>query len=301
LIGKFFGRNLASIVILGSVVFGFFVPGIGNFVRPYTSYLLMFLMFLTVLSIDPSEIAECARNPRSLVPVILMVFVAGPALALIGLFFFSSSVYAGIVLALCAPSAIATAYFSNLFKGDTAYGLVISMITNLAAILTIPTTMFLAAGAAISLNLASMFLNLAELILVPATVAFLVQRVLRFDFGKVSRTTSKINLAVLFVLIWASISPGSAYALGNLEEFAWLSILMLALLSVLFMVSYGLASGQGHSRAITAGVAASVRNGALALVLGMTSLGVKMILPLVANLVAQSLLLVSLGIVLKNG
>lgn len=301
LIKDFFGHNLAAITILGSVVFGFFLSDIGNYWKPYTPYLLMLLMFSTVLTIRPRDIAESAKDTRSLASAIFIVFVIGPALAFTGRFLFSPATFAGIILALCAPSAVATAYYSGLFNGDTAYGLVMSITTNLIAILTIPTTMFLTVGTVVSLDLTSMFLNLAELILVPAIIAFLAQRVMRSHVVKVSRHTSKINLAILFFLIWASIAPGSAYARQNLLEFMWLSILMFAVLATLFVVSYRLVVRLGRKKAITTGVAASVRNGALALVLATTFSNPEIILPLVANLVAQSLLLVCLGGVLRDG
>ncbi len=301
MIKDFFGRNLAAITILGSVVFGFFLSDTGNYWKPYTPYLLMLLMFSTVLTIRPRDIAESAKDTRSLASAIFIVFVIGPALAFTGKFLFSPATFAGIILALCAPSAVATAFYSGLFNGDTAYGFVMSITTNLIAILTIPTTMFLTVGAVVSSDLTSMFLNLTELILVPTIIAFLAQRTLRSSLVKISRHTSKINLAILFFLIWASIAPGSAYARQNLLEFMWLTILMLAVLATLFVVSYGLAVRQGRKKAITAGVSASVRNGALALVLGTTFSNPEIILPLVANLVAQSLLLVALGIVFKDG
>lgn len=187
-------RNLAVITVLASIALGFFLPGIGIQWKPYIAYALMSLMFLTILPIEPRIIIESARHIEPLAYALFMIFVLGPTLALVGKPLFSPITFAGIMLALSAPSAVSTAFYASIFEGDTAYGLVISIVTNLVAVLTIPITMFLAVGAAVSFDMPSMFLNLAQLILVPTALAFLVQRVLHVHLTRFSRYT--LNLAL---------------------------------------------------------------------------------------------------------
>jgi predicted Na+-dependent transporter len=160
----FISRNLAAIMVLSGIALGFSLPSIGMLWTHYVSYLLMVLMFSTILTIEPQDIVDCARKPSSLLYTLLMIFVLGPALALVGKSLFSPAAFAGIVLALSAPSAVSAAFFVGIFKGDTAYSLVTTVSTNLLAILTIPTTTFLAVGTSISLDLSSMFLSLVQLI-----------------------------------------------------------------------------------------------------------------------------------------
>lgn len=296
----FLNRNLTAITILASIALGFFHPDVGMYWKPYVAYLLMLLMFSTVLTIRPKDILESAHDVKALAYALFMIFVFAPALALIGKPLFSPITFAGIMLALCAPSAIATAFYASVFKGDTAYGLVISMTTNLLAILTIPLTMFLAIGATISLDVTWMILNLTQLILVPIAIAFLVQKTFHTDMSRLSRYTSKTNLMILLFVIWGSIAPGTAYAQDNPTQFLRLNLFILTLLVISFIVTYTLGARNGHKRAITAGIAASVKNGALPLVIATTLFNSEILPPLVANLIAQSLILVALGTFLKE-
>lgn len=296
----FLNRNLAPITILASIALGFFFPDVGLHWRPYVGYLLMLLMFSTVLTIKPRDILQSAHDVKALVYALFMIFVFAPGLALIGKPLFSPIAFGGIMLALSAPSAIATAFYSSVFKGDTAYGLVISVTSNLLAILTIPATMLLTIGAALSLDPTWTVLNLTQLILVPIAIAFLFQKTLHVDMSRVSRYTSKINLTILLFIIWGSTALGTAYAQANLLQFLWLNLFILTLLVTSFSVTYALGTRNDHKRAITAGIAASVKNGALPLVIATTLFKPEILPPLVANLIAQSLILVALGVFSKE-
>jgi hypothetical protein len=101
---------------------------------------------------------------------------------------------------------------------------------------------------------------------------------------------------ILLFIIWGSTALGTAYAQANPTQFLWLNLFILTLLVTSFSVTYALGARNGHRRAITAGMAASVKNGALPLVIATTMLKPEILPPLVANLIAQSLILVTLGV-----
>jgi predicted Na+-dependent transporter len=68
-----------------------------------------------------------------------------------------------------------------------------------------------------------------------------------------------------------------------------------------FATAYLLCGRFGRKRAMTIGIAASVKNAALSLVIGETMFGPAILAPLIANLIAQNLLLVPLKELLKDG
>jgi predicted Na+-dependent transporter len=195
-------RYFTSLIVVLSIALGFLFPQVGLIWKPYLAILLMLLMFFVALSIEPNEIAHAMKN----YPVILMglftTFVLVPLLALSAKPFFSSIVYAGTVLALCCPSAIVAAFWTKAFKGDVATALVMSIITNLLSIVTIPGTMLIAIGTALNVDIASMIVNLAEIILVPMTTSFLVRKSVRLDWNRASGYTSKAELSILALVVW---------------------------------------------------------------------------------------------------
>ena len=296
----FLDRNLMEIMMLTSVALGFLLPDIGVHWKQYVAYLLMLMLFSTILTVEPDKVMESARNVRSLGYALAMVLVLGPALALTGKSLFSPSTFVGIMLALSAPSAVSAAFFSSKFEGDTAYALVITIVTHLLVILTIPLTMFLTLGAIISLDLSSMFLDLVKLILVPTALAFLVSKTIHIDQKRISRYVSKTNLVLLSLIIWGSMSSGATYTRDNPLQFLWLTLFIIALLVIVFAVAFKSCEKHGRKQAITVGIAAIARNGALPFVIATTLFSSETLPPLVANIVAQNLLLVTLGTLLRK-
>jgi predicted Na+-dependent transporter len=73
-----------------------------------------------------------------------------------------------------------------------------------------------------------------------------------------------------------------------------LIVFMLVSLGVGFAIAYLLGRRFGYGRAVTVGIATCLKNAGLSLVIGLTVFGSSILPPLIANLVAQNLLIVSL-------
>jgi BASS family bile acid:Na+ symporter len=291
----FVQRYFTSLIVVSSILLGFVLPEIGLFWKPYLSILLMLLMFLVTLGIDPKEIVSSAGNYRLILTGLFTVFILVPVLSLAAKPFFSSIVYAGVVLALCCPSAIVSAFWTKLFKGDIATALVMSMTTNLLSVITVPATMLLAVGATLNVDVAGMMLNLAEIILVPMAASYLLRKYLKVDWARVSSFGSRIELGLLVLVIWGSVAPGVAYVSDDISRFALLNIFMFGILATAFVITYLLTERFGRKKAISIGIATTVKNAALSLVIGLAAFGAnspQILPPLIANLIAQNLLLI---------
>jgi predicted Na+-dependent transporter len=285
-------RYFTSLVIVLSVVLGFFFPQVGLIWKPYLALLLMFLMFFVALSIELNEITHAMRNYPVIMMGLFTTFVLVPFLGLFTKPFFSPMIYAGTVLALCCPSAIVSAFWTKVFKGDIATALVMSIITNLLSIVTVPATMLIAIGTVLNLDIVSMVVNLAEIILVPMTASFLVRKYVHADWNRASSYSSRAELGILALLVWGSIAPGVEYVRNNMTEFVLLNAFLLGILAFAFTLTHFLTKRFGHKKAISIEIATTVKNAALSLVVGLTAFGPQMLPPLIANLIAQNLLLI---------
>jgi predicted Na+-dependent transporter len=288
LITKYF----TSLIVVLSIVLGFAFPDVGMFWKPYLALLLMFLMFFVALSIEPNEIAHTMGNYPVLAVGLFTTFVLLPVLALFAKPFFSSIIYAGTMLALCCPSAIVSAFWTKVFKGDVATALVMSIVTNLLSIVTIPVTMLIAVGTALNVDIPSMMVNLAEIILVPMTASFLLRRFVHLDWNRASSYGSRVELGILVLVVWGSVAPGVEYVRNNVAEFVLLNAFMLGMLAFAFTSTHFLTRRFGHKKAISIEIATTVKNAALSLVIGLTAFGAAILPPLIANLIAQNLLLI---------
>ena len=285
-------RYFTSLIVVLSIALGFLFPQVGLIWKPYLSILLMLLMFFVALSIEPNEISRAMKD----YPVILMgfftTFVLLPLLALSAKPFFSPIVYAGTILALCCPSAIVAAFWTKVFKGDVATSLVMSIFTNLLSIVTIPGTMLIAIGAALNVDIANMMVNLAEIILIPIIASSLVRKFVHLNSNRASGYTSRAELSILALVVWGSVAPGVEYVRNNIAEFALLNAFMLGILALAFILTHLLTRRFGRQKSISIEITTTVKNAALSLVVGLTAFGPQIIPPLIANLIAQNLLLI---------
>jgi len=286
------GKYSTLLVIVLSIILGFVLPQVGLLWKPYLTPLLMLLMFSLTLNIEPKEIAASMSDYRVIGIAMFTVFVLMPTLSLAGKVFFSPIVYAGIVLAFCCPSAIATTFWAKVFRGDVATAVVVSTLANLFSIVTIPVTMLIAVGTAVNVDVFGMMVNLAEIVLIPMAVSIVLRKFVHVNWSKMSIYSSRVELGILVLLVWGSIAPGAQYTLNNLQGFVVLNVFMLALLASAFVMTHFLTIRFGYQKAISIEIATIVKNAALSLVLGLSVFGPDVLPPLIANLVAQNLLLV---------
>jgi BASS family bile acid:Na+ symporter len=282
-----------TLLIVGlSIVLGFALPQVGMVWKSYLNPLLMILMFFVALSLESKEIKAAARNYPVITVGLFTTLILVPVIGLSAKLLFSPVNYAGSILALCCPSAIVSSFWTKIFKGDVATALVISLITNLLSIITIPVTILLAVGLTLNVDAASMMLNLAEIILLPMPLAFLIRKYVHIDWNRVSNFGSLAELGIIFLIIWGSIASGIAYVVGNLMEFVALNGFMLCILAIAFAATYMLTRRFGYQRAIAIMIPTTIKNAALSLVIGITAFSPKILPPLIANLIAQNVLLI---------
>lgn len=300
----FVNKYSTLLIILLGIVLGFLLPNIGLLWKPYLPYLLMVLMFFVSLTIEPKEIVKSIRDYRVIALTLSMVFIITPLLSLLAKPFFSPTAYAGTVLAFAGPSAIATGFWAAVFNAEVASALVISTVTSLLAIVTMPFTMLLVLRTTVNVDIGWMILYLSEVILIPLTASFLLKAIMKKSLNHLKQYTSRANSIIMMMLIWGSISGGVVAVEKDASEFAYLNVFMLMTLALAFFAAYTLGKRYGRKQAITIGIATSVKNAVLSLTLGATlfgsSLGPTILPPLIANLIAQNILLIPLKAILKD-
>ena len=288
-------RYFTSLIVVLSIILGFALPQVGGLWSgaPYLTLLLMFLMFFVTLSIEPNDVAHAIRNYPIILVGLFTSFVLVPVLALSTKPFFPEIVYAGIMLALCCPSAIVSSFWTKVFKGNIATALVMSIVTNLVSIVTIPATMLIAVGTVLKVPVTSMMLNLAEIILVPMTASFLLRRFVHIDWNRFSGYGSRVELIILVLVVWGSTASGVEPVRNNVSQFAYLNIFMLGIFALAFASAHFLTMRFGHKKAISIEISTTVKNAALSLVIGIATFpkDPQILPPLIANLVAQNLFL----------
>lgn len=280
------------LIILASVSLGLLLPQIGSIWQPYTSVILGFLMFMVALNIDPAALIRSVQEYRSIIFALIMVFVVPPLLALPAQLFFSPVQYVAIVLALSAPAAVSSVFWCSIFRGHTPLALIVSISSNLIAIVTIPLTMLVLVGVTAPVNVAAIFLNLIYIIVIPITAAQIVKKLFSRTSKKIVNKSAPIQHAAFFLLLWGAVSAGATFTRSHPVDFLFFNLFFLSVFSVNFLIAYLVGRRFSRAHGIALALVSSHKNSVLAIVIGSLLLGSVALPPLIANVVAQNLFLV---------
>jgi predicted Na+-dependent transporter len=285
-------RKFSSIItVLIGVSLGLLLPEVGLLWHPYTSIFLAAIMFLVALNIKPKEFMRSIKSYKIILLALCLVFILPTILSVIGIPFFKPMVYAALVIALSSPSAVSAVFWSDVFHGYTPLALIVSMVTNLLALITIPVTILFLTKTNAQIDSTAIFTNLLLIVVVPLIAGQALRKLSLRKTEKIVIHSPPIQHALLLFLIWGAVAPGAAFTQENPEDFMLLLLFILLILSATFAIAYLVGKRFGRSRAIALGLVSSQKNAALAIVIGEIVLGPIALPALIANLVAQNLFL----------
>jgi predicted Na+-dependent transporter len=158
--------------------------------------------------------------------------------------------------------------------------------------------MFLAVGRVIQLNLISMVLDLSKLIFLPTLLAFLFRRKVSQITKKLVSQSFRISILLMLLILWGSIA-GGVQLIENMLELGMLTALMFTLLVAALAGSYFLTRKFGKPQTVAIGIATTLRNGVLSIVVGANTFGPQILPSLISGFLAQSIILMLLQIILK--
>jgi predicted Na+-dependent transporter len=290
---KGFIRKFSSIIIVSiSVGLGLLAPNIGVLWHPYTSIILALIMFLVALNINPEEFASSIKNYKIILLALSLVFLVPSIFSVIGIPFFKPIEYAALVIALSSPAAISSVFWCGAFDGHTPLALIISMMTNLMALITIPITILFMTQTMTKINSTEIFSNLFFILVVPLVAGQVLRKLSLQKTQKINIHSSPIQQALVLFLIWGAIAPGATLIQENPVEFILLLLFIVLILSATFAVAYFAGKKFGRSSAIALSIVSSHKNSTLAIVIGELVLGPIALPALIANLVGQNLFLI---------
>ncbi len=290
---KDFIRKFSSILVaLIAVSLGLLLPGIGLLWHPYTSIFLALIMFFVSLNIKPREFVSSLRNYKIILLALGLVFLVPPILSVVGIPFFKPIEYAALVIAFSSPAAISSVFWCDVFCGHTPLALIISMVTNILALVTVPITILLVTQSIAQIDSAAIFANLFFILVVPLVAAQALRRLLSQKTQKIAVRSPPIQQALVLFLIWGAVAPGAIFVKESPVEFLLFLFFILLVLSATFVVAFFSGRRFGRSSAIALSVVSSHKNSTLAIVIGELVLGPIALPVLIANLVGQNLFVI---------
>lgn len=289
---EFISKFSSIIVALIAVSLGLMLPEIGLLWHPYTSIFLALIMFFVALNLKPREFVSSLRNYKIILLSLGLVFLVPPLFSVVGMPFFKPVEFAALVIAFSSPAAISSVFWCDVFHGHTPLALIISVVTNILALVTVPITILLVTQTIAQIDSAAIFTNLFFILLVPLVAAQALRRIFSQKTQKIVVRSSPIQQALVLFLIWGAVAPGAVFVEERPVEFLLILFFILLILSATFVVAYFYGRRFGRSTAIALSVVSSHKNSTLAIVIGELVLGPIALPALIANLVGQNLFVI---------
>jgi arsenite transporter len=249
-------------------------------------------MFFVALNIEPKEFVKSLRNYKIILLALGLVFLVPPVLSVVGIPFFKPVEYAALIIAFSSPAAISSVFWCDVFRGHTPLALIISMLTNILGLLTVPISILFVTQTIAQVDSIAIFTNLFLILVVPLVAAQVLKWQLSQKTRKIVDHSSPIQQALLLFLIWGAVAPGAVFVEESPVEFMLLLLFILLILSASFVVAYFSGRRFGRSNAIALSVVSSHKNSTLAIVIGELVLGPVALPALIANLVGQNLFVI---------
>jgi BASS family bile acid:Na+ symporter len=231
-------ENNFSLVIALAFVVGMVAPGFARMFNPYILYILMGVMYLTILKIDLHELREHAANAGYMGYLTFIVLIATP----IAVFAVSRVVYPEIAAAALIvgtlPSAIASTSFTDLLKGNVNIALLMTTITSLLAPFTMPLLIQLLIGVETDASFIDMLLMLSQAIFLPFALAVLTKWAAPGLIRRTYHYYASLNIVLLFFVIIGPVGNNAEFIYDNVSKAVTIALFFIGISALQHVIGW---------------------------------------------------------------
>ena len=167
-----------ALLVLAAALLALIFPSLLQGIRPTViNYLLGVVMFGMGLTLNLQDFKIVFSHPKDVVTGCMVQFTVMPLLAwgLVRLFQLDEALALGVVLVGCCPGGTASNVITYLSKGDLALSVGMTGVSTLLAPLLTPLLTWALAGKSVDVDVASMFLSILWVVIVPIAAGLLVK------------------------------------------------------------------------------------------------------------------------------
>ncbi len=174
-----------GVLVLVTAILALTFPDALQQVRPTViNYMLGIVMFGMGLTLNLQDFRIVFSRPKDVITGCLAQFTIMPLLAwgLAGLFSLDEALALGVVLVGCCPGGTASNVITYLSKGDLALSVGMTGVSTLLAPLLTPLLTWALAGKSIHVDVASMFLSILWVVILPIIIGLVLKTLLPRDY-----------------------------------------------------------------------------------------------------------------------
>ncbi|MCB6608059.1 bile acid:sodium symporter family protein [[Clostridium] symbiosum] len=216
-LSNFFGQNMAVIVIAIAAL-ALFVPQSVSFIKTsYVNTLLGIVMFGMGLTLKPGDFKVVFSRPKDVIIGCIAQFTVMPLLAfgLTKVFNLPPELAIGVILVGTCPGGTSSNVMTYLSKGDVALSVGMTAVSTVLAPFLTPLLTYVYAGARVDVNMASMFLSIVKVVIVPIAAGFIINHFFSAVTQKIVEVLPLISTTAIVAIVAAVVSANSSKILTS--------------------------------------------------------------------------------------
>ena len=207
-----------GVLVLVTAILALTFPDALQQVRPTViNYMLGIVMFGMGLTLNLQDFRIVFSHPKDVITGCLAQFTIMPLLAwgLAGLFSLDEALALGVVLVGCCPGGTASNVITYLSKGDLALSVGMTGVSTLLAPLLTPLLTWALAGKSIHVDVASMFLSILWVVILPIIIGLVLKTLLPRFTEKVTDYLPAFSSVVIAFIVAIVISANAEKLLAG--------------------------------------------------------------------------------------
>ena len=258
---------LLLFVVFSSMLVGILAPEVAGYLRPYPLYCMMFLLFLSFLSLELSEIGKILRQriPMTLWLVFCKLVLFPLLIFLVLKFTFPRFAIAGLLLSGVSTGVVAP-FISTLVRSNKGLVLLLVVVSSMLVPFTLPALVKVVAGRSVAMSLWGMMRVLGLIVFVPMALVELMRKFAPSLAQAISRRRYPISLAIFASINFGVFSKYSSCFRQSPDALLSASLVALFLGGVLFILGLACAWHAAADDKMASAIAAANINNVLIIV-----------------------------------
>ena len=202
-----------AVIVLAVAAAALFIPSTFNWISTaWIAPMLGIVMFGMGLTLNPDDFKIVFTRPKDIIIGSLAQFTVMPTTAwlLTKLFGLSDELAIGVILVGCCPGGTASNVMTYLAKGDLALSVGMTTVSTVVAPLLTPLLTLLFAGERVTVHAGGMFLSIAEVVILPIIIGFIVQRRFPVFTKKAAAYLQAFSTIVIALIVGSIVSANSS-------------------------------------------------------------------------------------------
>ena len=253
-----------AIIVIAVAALALFVPSSVSFIKiTYVNTLLGIVMFGMGLTLSPNDFKVVFSRPKDVIIGCIAQFTIMPLLAflLTKVFNLPPELAIGVILVGTCPGGTSSNVMTYLSKGDVALSVGMTAVSTILAPFLTPLLTYLYAGQRVDVNMASMFLSIVKVVIIPIVIGFIINYLFKGFTKKIIEVLPLISTTAIVAIVAAVVSVNSTKLLSC-------GLLIIAVVMLHNVLGYALGYGIGKVLKLD-----TTKNRAISIEVGMQNSG----------------------------